>query len=65
MPLAAVLRSPLETMKRSRPAEPVWQCSLRTAPTDRSLADEEWADVAKELMHQTGIPGDGHRVLVS
>lgn len=34
-------------------------------PTDRPLADEEWADVAKELMHQTGIPGDGHRVLVS
>ncbi|MDL4777742.1 relaxase/mobilization nuclease domain-containing protein [Actinomadura xylanilytica] len=53
--LAEVLRSPLDTMKRSRPAEPVWQCSLRTAPTDRPLTDEEWADVAEELMHQTGI----------
>ncbi|MFG1852178.1 relaxase/mobilization nuclease domain-containing protein [Actinomadura geliboluensis] len=60
-PLAEVLRSPLETMRRSRPAEPVWQCSLRTAPTDRPLTDEEWADVAEELMDQTGIAprGDG------
>ncbi|GAA1886146.1 relaxase/mobilization nuclease domain-containing protein [Actinomadura bangladeshensis] len=54
-PLAEALRSPLETMRRSRPAAPVWQCSLRTAPTDRALTDEEWADVAEELMHQTGI----------
>lgn len=58
-PLAEVLRSPLETMRRSRPAEPVWQCSLRTAPTDRPLTDEEWADVAEELMHQTGIAPRG------
>ncbi|MFG2014693.1 relaxase/mobilization nuclease domain-containing protein [Actinomadura geliboluensis] len=58
-PLAEVLRSPLETMRRSRPAEPVWQCSLRTAPTDRLLTDEEWADVAEELMHQTGIAPRG------
>ncbi|WP_149261569.1 relaxase/mobilization nuclease domain-containing protein [Actinomadura sp. K4S16] len=57
--LAEALRSPLETMRRSRPAEPVWQCSLRTAPTDRALTDEEWADVAEELMHQTGIASRG------
>lgn len=57
--LAEVLRSPLETMRRSRPAEPVWQCSLRTAPADRPLTDEEWADVAEELMHQTGIAPRG------
>ncbi|MGP4030335.1 relaxase/mobilization nuclease domain-containing protein, partial [Actinomadura sp. 3N407] len=58
-PLAEVLRSPLETMRRSRPKEPVWQCSLRTAPTDRALTDEEWTDVAEELMHQTGIAPRG------
>ncbi|HEU5031969.1 MAG TPA: hypothetical protein VFV01_44115 [Spirillospora sp.] len=58
-PLGEVLRSPLETMRRSRPAGPVWQCSLRTAPTDRHLTDEEWADVAEELMHQTGIAPRG------
>ncbi|MFF5260321.1 hypothetical protein ACFY4C_15355 [Actinomadura viridis] len=41
--LGEVLRSPLETMRRSRPAGPVWQCSLRTAPADRARTDEEWA----------------------
>jgi hypothetical protein len=58
-PLGEVLGSPLETLRRSRPAGPVWQCSLRTAPTDRALTDEEWADVAEELMHQTGIAPRG------
>ncbi|MER6812984.1 hypothetical protein ABT299_27280 [Spirillospora sp. NPDC000708] len=58
-PLGEALHSPLETMRRSRPTGPVWQCSLRTAPTDRALTDEEWADVAEELMHQTGIAPRG------
>jgi hypothetical protein len=58
-PLGEVLRSPLETLRRSPPEGPVWQCSLRTAPTDRALTDEEWADVAEELMHQTGIASRG------
>ncbi|QFG21103.1 relaxase [Actinomadura sp. WMMB 499] len=50
-----VLRSPLETLRRSPPGKPVWQCSLRTAPADRVLSDDEWAEAAEELMHQTGI----------
>ncbi|MER6816361.1 hypothetical protein ABT299_44460 [Spirillospora sp. NPDC000708] len=54
-PLGEALRSPLDTMRRSQPAGPVWQCSLRAAPADRHLTDDEWADVAEELMHQTGI----------
>ncbi|WP_442778641.1 relaxase/mobilization nuclease domain-containing protein [Actinomadura sp. WAC 06369] len=37
------------------PGKPVWQCSLRTAPADRVLSDDEWAEAAEELMHQTGI----------
>jgi hypothetical protein len=58
-PLADALGSPLETLRGSQPAGPVWQCSLRTAPTDRALTDEEWADAAEELMHQTGIAPRG------
>ncbi|GGV40173.1 hypothetical protein GCM10010182_75870 [Actinomadura cremea] len=57
--LTDVLRSPLETLRRSPPGKPVWQCSLRTAPADRVLSDDEWAEAAEELMHQTGIAPRG------
>ncbi|MCW2913821.1 MAG: hypothetical protein JWN52_1889 [Actinomycetia bacterium] len=61
-PLIAVLNSPLETLRRRPVEESVWQCSLRTARGDRELSDEEWADIAEELMHQTQIAprGDPH-----
>jgi hypothetical protein len=57
--LIAVLNSPLETLRRRPLAEPVWQCSLRSAPGDRDLSDEEWANIAEELMHQTGFAPRG------
>ena len=38
---------------------PVWHCPLRTAPDDRVLTDAEWADVAADLMHRTGIAPHG------
>ena len=33
----------------------MWHCSLRAAPDDRILSDDEWAQVACEVMHRTGL----------
>jgi hypothetical protein len=57
--LIDALNSPLETTRRTPLAKPVWQCSIRAAPTDRILSDAEWADIAEEVMHQTGIAPHG------
>ena len=37
----------------------VWHCPVRTAPGDRYLTDEEWAQVARRIVHGTGIAPDG------
>ena len=34
---------------------PVWHCSVRAAPGDRMLSDDELAQVACEIMHRTGL----------
>ncbi|MEV7035722.1 relaxase/mobilization nuclease domain-containing protein [Streptomyces sp. NPDC093272] len=41
------------------PAKHVWHCSVRTAPGDRWLNDEEWNSVARRIVHATGIARDG------
>ncbi len=41
------------------PAKHVWHCSVRTAPSDRRLSDEEWNTVAQRILHTTGIAPDG------
>ena len=33
----------------------MWHCSVRAAPDDRILSDDEWAQVACEIMHRTGL----------
>ncbi|MFI9834584.1 mobilization protein [Streptomyces sp. NPDC051913] len=37
------------------PEGQVWHCSLRAAPEDRILTDAEWAQVARRIVHATGI----------
>ncbi|WP_030750836.1 relaxase/mobilization nuclease domain-containing protein [Streptomyces sp. NRRL F-5135] len=37
------------------PEQHVWHCSLRAAPEDRILSDEEWADIARRVVAATGI----------
>lgn len=37
----------------------VWHCPLRVAPGDRSLTDAEWAQVARDVLHRTGIARRG------
>lgn len=47
------------TDEQGRRSPPVWHCSLRNAPHDRVLSDEEWAEVAEDLMDRTGITRRG------
>ena len=56
--LIAELEAPMAYAERMDP-NPVWHCPLRTAPGDRVLTDAEWADVAADLMHRTGIAPRG------
>ncbi|WP_405539629.1 mobilization protein [Streptomyces sp. NBC_00075] len=45
--------------KNRRPARHVWHCPVRTAPGDRQLTDAEWAEVARRIVHATGIAEEG------
>ncbi|WP_031091373.1 relaxase/mobilization nuclease domain-containing protein [Streptomyces sp. NRRL S-15] len=42
-----------------KPPQHVWHCPVRTAPGDRYLSDAEWAEVARRVVHATGIAPDG------
>lgn len=56
--LTALLEQPL-AYAGGPPDRPIWHCALRAAPGDRVLTDAEWADVAQEVMHATGIAPRG------
>ena len=34
---------------------PVWHCAVRAAPEDKMLSDDEWAQIAGDIMHRTGL----------
>jgi hypothetical protein len=34
---------------------PVWHCALRAAPEDKTLSDDEWAQIAHDVMNRTGL----------
>ena len=53
--LAGLLRLPHDVLGKWGYAKPVWHCSMRAAPEDRLLSDAEWADVARDVMHRTGL----------
>ncbi|MFJ7986449.1 mobilization protein [Streptomyces sp. NPDC096351] len=59
--LQQLLDQPVQALpKHSRPAKHVWHTSVRTAPGDRALSDDEWAEVARRIVAATGIdPGEG------
>ncbi|MFD7119623.1 relaxase/mobilization nuclease domain-containing protein [Streptomyces sp. NPDC059922] len=40
------------------PKRHVWHCSVRAAPEDRMLTDDEWADIARRVVAATGIAPD-------
>ncbi|MEU0429472.1 relaxase/mobilization nuclease domain-containing protein [Streptomyces canus] len=59
--LAHLLDQPLHLLDADqRPEQHVWHCSVRAAPDDPILTDEQWADIARRIVAATGIdPGDG------
>ncbi|MFI8881235.1 relaxase/mobilization nuclease domain-containing protein [Streptomyces sp. NPDC053813] len=42
-----------------KPSQHVWHCPVRTAPGDRYLTDTEWTEVARRILHATGIAPEG------
>ena len=53
--LTGLLQQPQEALGDRGFAKPVWHCSVRAAPGDRMLSDDEWAQVACDIMHRTGL----------
>lgn len=41
------------------PKQHVWHCSIRAAPEDWILSDDEWADIARRIVAATGIAPEG------
>ncbi|MDX6390100.1 MAG: hypothetical protein QOJ73_1163 [Streptosporangiaceae bacterium] len=38
---------------------PVWHCAVRAAPGDRMLSDDEWGQLARDVMDRTGLAPSG------
>jgi hypothetical protein len=53
--LTGLLKQPQTALGERAYARPVWHCSMRAAPDDRMLSDDEWAAIAHEVMHRTGL----------
>jgi hypothetical protein len=57
--LAGLLAQPLALLIGPSYDKPVWHCSIRAAPEDRTLSDAEWARVATGVMARTGLAPEG------
>jgi hypothetical protein len=57
--LNGLLQQTLTALDDRAPNRPVWHCVARAAPTDRMLSDTEWAHVARDIMHRTGLAAAG------
>ncbi|MDT3395286.1 relaxase/mobilization nuclease domain-containing protein [Streptomyces sp. B1866] len=57
--LTRVLDLRVNQLGHRAPKEHVWHCSVRTAPGDRHLTDAEWGQIARRIVHATGIAEDG------
>jgi hypothetical protein len=53
--LVGLLRLPHDALGKWGYAKPVWHTSVRAAPEDRMLSDSEWAGIARDVMHRTGL----------
>ncbi len=53
--LAGLLLQPQAALGKRAYARPVWHCAMRAAPEDRLLSDDEWAAIAHDVMHRTGL----------
>ncbi|WP_369151516.1 relaxase/mobilization nuclease domain-containing protein [Streptomyces sp. R17] len=58
--LQRLLDQPVMALPESRrPAEHVWHLSVRAAPEDPILSDEQWGEIAPRMVAATGIAPDG------
>jgi hypothetical protein len=53
--LNGLLNQPHDALGRWGYARPVWHCSMRAAPGDKTLSDDEWASIAHGVMDRTGL----------
>ena len=53
--LVGLLLQPQAALGKRAYARPVWHCSMRAAPEDRMLSDDEWAAIAHDVMDRTGL----------
>ncbi|MGH3232758.1 MAG: relaxase/mobilization nuclease domain-containing protein, partial [Streptosporangiaceae bacterium] len=57
--LVGLLLQPQAALGKRAYARPVWHCSMRAAPEDRMLSDDEWAAIARDVMHRTELSAYG------
>ncbi|MEV6165943.1 relaxase/mobilization nuclease domain-containing protein [Streptomyces sp. NPDC052052] len=57
--LATVLDLRVKQAGHKAPKNHVWHCSIRAAPEDRHLSDDEWATIARRVLNATGIAPAG------
>jgi MobA/VirD2-like, nuclease domain len=57
--LAGLLKQPQAAVGERGYPQPVWHCSMRAAPDDRMLSDDDWAAIAHQVMHRTGLSSYG------
>lgn len=58
--LQQLLDQPVGALAPShRPAKHVWHLSVRAAPEDPVLSDEQWGQIARRMVAATGIAPDG------
>jgi len=53
--LVGLLLQPQAALGKRAYARPVWHCSMRAAPEDRMLSDDEWAQIAHDVLDRTGL----------
>ncbi len=53
--LTGLLLQPQAALGKRAYARPVWHCSMRAAPEDRMLSDDEWAQIAHDVLHRAGL----------
>ncbi|GGO98318.1 relaxase/mobilization nuclease domain-containing protein [Wenjunlia tyrosinilytica] len=57
--LALILDAPVYALLGKKPPKHVYHVAVRNAPEDRTLTDGEWARVAREMMHASGVAKHG------
>jgi hypothetical protein len=57
--LCGLLRQPHAALGPRGFDRPVWHCAVRAAPEDNTLSDDQWAQIAADIMHRTVLAPHG------